>query len=68
MMGAFLAQGLAPVDAAGLAFYVGAQAARTAEAIFGELGVIATDLPDVIASELRQLSLDPQEMEDDVDD
>lgn len=56
MIGAFLAQGLAPLDAAGLAFYVGAQAARTAEAIFGELGVIATDLPDVLATELRQLS------------
>jgi len=59
MVGAFLAQGLEPVDAAGLAFYVGAQAARTSEAIFGELGVIAPDLPDLVAAELRQLSLDP---------
>jgi NAD(P)H-hydrate repair Nnr-like enzyme with NAD(P)H-hydrate dehydratase domain len=57
MIGAFLAQGLAPVEAAGLAFYVGAQAARTVEGMYGELGVIATDLPDVIASELRQLTL-----------
>lgn len=56
MIGAFLAQGLSPLDAAGLAFYLGAQAARTSEAIFGELGVIATDLPDVVATELRQLS------------
>jgi NAD(P)H-hydrate repair Nnr-like enzyme with NAD(P)H-hydrate dehydratase domain len=56
MIGALLAQGLAPLDAVGLAFYLGAQAARTAEAIFGELGVIATDLPDVIATELRQLT------------
>lgn len=56
MMGAFIAQGLAPVDAAGLSFYLGAQAARTAEAIFGELGVIAPDLPDLVAAELRQIS------------
>jgi ADP-dependent NAD(P)H-hydrate dehydratase / NAD(P)H-hydrate epimerase len=56
MIGAFVAQGLASIDAAGLAFHVGAQAARTCEAIYGELGVIATDLPDVVATELRQLS------------
>jgi ADP-dependent NAD(P)H-hydrate dehydratase / NAD(P)H-hydrate epimerase len=68
MVGAFLAQGLAPVDAAGLAFYAGAQAARTAEAIYGELGVIATDLPDLVASELRQLTIDPHDMEDDFDE
>jgi len=59
MVGAFLAQGLASIDAAGLAFHIGAKAARTAEAIFGELGMIATDLPDVVATELRQLTLDP---------
>lgn len=57
MIAAFLAQGLNPVDAAGLAFHVGAEAARTVEAMYGELGVIATDLPDVVASELRQLTL-----------
>lgn len=55
-IGAYLAQGLAPIDAAGLALFTGSRAARTAEAIFGELGVIATDLPDVIATELRQIS------------
>ncbi len=55
-IGAYLAQGLAPVDAAGLALFTGSRAARTVEAIFGELGVIATDLPDVIATELRQIS------------
>lgn len=55
-IGAYLAQGLEPVDAAGLAFFTGTRAARTVEAIFGELGVIATDLPDVIASELRMIS------------
>lgn len=56
MIGAFVAQGLALTDAAGLAFHVGARAARTCEAIYGELGVIATDLPDVAASEMRQIS------------
>lgn len=55
-IGAYLAQRLEPVDAAGLAFYTGTRAARTVEAIYGELGVIATDLPDVIATELRQIS------------
>jgi len=56
MVGAFVAQGLASIDAAGLAFHVGARAARTCEAIYGELGVIATDLSDVAASEMRQIS------------
>jgi ADP-dependent NAD(P)H-hydrate dehydratase / NAD(P)H-hydrate epimerase len=55
-IGAYLAQGVEPVDAAGLAFYTGTRAARTVESIYGELGVIATDLPDVIATELRQIS------------
>lgn len=58
MIGAFVAQGLSLLDAAGLAFHVGAKAARTCEAIYGELGVIATDLPDVVASEMRQISQD----------
>lgn len=58
-LGAFVAQGLASVEAAGLAFFVGSRAARTVEAMYGELGVIAQDLPDVVASELRQLTLDP---------
>lgn len=55
-IGAYLAQGLTPLNAAGLALFTGSRAARTAESIFGELGVIATDLPDVIATELRQVS------------
>lgn len=55
VIGAYLAQGLPPVDAAGLAFFTGTRAARTLEAIYGEPGVIATDLPDVIATELRQV-------------
>lgn len=56
IIGAYLAQGLSAVDAAALAFFTGTRAARTLEAIYGELGVIATDLPDVIATELRQIS------------
>lgn len=56
MIGAFLAQTLAPLDAAGLALYVGPKAARTMEATYGELGVIATDLPEAIAGELVRLS------------
>jgi NAD(P)H-hydrate repair Nnr-like enzyme with NAD(P)H-hydrate dehydratase domain len=55
-IGAFLAQGLASADAAGLALYVGTQAARTLEATFGDLGIIATDMPDAIAIELGKLS------------
>jgi ADP-dependent NAD(P)H-hydrate dehydratase / NAD(P)H-hydrate epimerase len=55
-IGAYLAQGLAPIDSAGLAFFVGTRAARTLEAIYGEGGVIATDLPDLIATELRMVS------------
>jgi NAD(P)H-hydrate repair Nnr-like enzyme with NAD(P)H-hydrate dehydratase domain len=62
-LGAFVAQELASVDAAGLAFFVGARAARTVEAMYGELGVIAQDLPDVVASELRQLTLDPVDVD-----
>lgn len=56
MVAAFLAQGLDYLDAVALAFYAGTQAARTCEAIYGELGVIATDLPENVAAELRQLA------------
>ena len=56
MVGAFLAQGLEPLDAAGLALFVGPCAARSCEKNFGELGVIATDLPEAIAVELGNLT------------
>ncbi len=56
MTGAFLAQGLSPVDAAGLSLYVGTGASRAVEERFGELGVIATDLPDAIAGRLKGLA------------
>lgn len=56
MVGAFLAQGLAPLDAAGLALHVGARAAREVEERVGPLGVIATDLPDAIGHQLALLA------------
>jgi NAD(P)H-hydrate epimerase len=57
MIGAFLAQGLAPLDAAALALYVGPLAARRVESRVGTLGLVATDLPIAIAEELCVLEL-----------
>lgn len=54
-IGAFLAQGLAPLDAATLAIYVGCAAARRVEATTGTLGLVASDLPMAIAAELAAL-------------
>jgi NAD(P)H-hydrate epimerase len=54
-VGALLAQGLSPMDAAGLGLYVGARAARRLEATVGTLGMIASDLPLAIAQELARL-------------
>ena len=54
-IGAFLAQGLAPFDAAALALYVGCRAARRVERQTGTLGLIASDLPLAIAAELATL-------------
>lgn len=54
-IGAFLAQGLAPMDAAALAVFVGARAATNRAERFGDLGVIASDLPDAIAEVLAEL-------------
>lgn len=55
-VGALLAQGLAPLDAASLAVYLGQKAARTLESTYGPLGVIATDFPEAIAVELGRSS------------
>jgi NAD(P)H-hydrate epimerase len=52
---AFLAQGLAPTDAAALAVYVGCEAARRVERRYGTFGVVAGDLPVAIAEELCKL-------------
>lgn len=49
---AFAAQGLAPLDAAGLALYVGPRAARRLEGTLGTIGLLASDLPDAVAQEL----------------
>jgi NAD(P)H-hydrate epimerase len=54
-IGAFLAQGLAPMSAAALAVYAGVRAARRVEAKTGTLGLVASDLPLAIAGELAEL-------------
>lgn len=54
-IGAFLAQGLSPVDAAALALFVGARAATRLTERLGTLGVVAGDLPLAIAEELGTL-------------
>ncbi len=54
-IGAFLAQGLAPVDAAALAAWAGVRAAERLADRFGTLGLIATDLPVAIAEVLARL-------------
>ena len=51
-IGALLAQGLSPTDAAGLAVFAGSRAAATLAQRLGELGVVAGDLPVAIAEEL----------------
>lgn len=55
-IGAFLAQGVAPMAAAALAIYVGAAAARRIERTLGTLGLVAGDLPRAIAEELAVLA------------
>jgi hydroxyethylthiazole kinase-like uncharacterized protein yjeF len=54
-IGAFLAQGMAPLDAAALAIYAGSAAARRVEERTGTLGLVASDLPGAIAAELATL-------------
>lgn len=54
-IGGFLAQGLAPLAAAGLALFVGPRAARLVEERTGTLGLVASDLPFAIAEILAQL-------------
>lgn len=55
MIAGFAAQGLEPLDAVGLALYAGPRAARRVAQTYGTLGLIASDLPDAIAEELRDL-------------
>jgi NAD(P)H-hydrate epimerase len=54
-IGAFLAQGVEPLEAAALAIFVGARAARRVERRTGTLGLVASDLPPAIAEELALL-------------
>ena len=54
-IGAFLAQGLSPVDAASLAIYAGTQAAFGLTGELSSLGVVASDLPRAIANVLAEL-------------
>jgi len=60
-IGAFLAQGLAPVDAAALAAWAGVRAAERLAGRFGTLGLIATDLPAAIAEALAGLETEQGE-------
>jgi NAD(P)H-hydrate epimerase len=55
VIGGLLAQGLSPMDAAGLAIYLGCRAARRVEERIGSLGLIASDLPYAVATELAML-------------
>ncbi len=54
-IGAFLAQGLQPVDAATLAIYAGTEAALRLTQELSTLGVVASDLPEAIARILAEL-------------
>jgi ADP-dependent NAD(P)H-hydrate dehydratase / NAD(P)H-hydrate epimerase len=54
-IGALLAQGMAPLDAAALAVWTGMAAARRVEQRFGTLGVTASDLPVAFAETMAEL-------------
>lgn len=54
-IGALLAQGVAPLQAAALAVFLGTSAARSLESRFGVLGVVASDLPTAIAETIGTL-------------
>jgi NAD(P)H-hydrate epimerase len=55
LIGAFLAQGLAPEDAAAVALYVGALGGRSARMQFGEHSVIARDLIEAVARTVAEI-------------
>lgn len=54
-IGALVAQGRSPMDAANLGIFVGIRAARQLERELGTLGVMAGDLPRAIAVEMAAL-------------
>ncbi len=55
LIAGFLAQGVAPADAAVLGLWVGARAADRASAEVGTLPMLASDLPAMIARTIRSL-------------
>ncbi|MCC6790346.1 MAG: NAD(P)H-hydrate dehydratase [Thermomicrobiales bacterium] len=55
VIGAFLAQSVAPLDAAGLALYIGIRAAKRVERTYGTLGLVASDLAPALAEEIAAL-------------
>lgn len=57
VVGGLLAQTGSLVDSAALAIYAGPRAALRVEDRFGMLGVVASDLPDAIATELALLTV-----------
>lgn len=54
-LGSYLSQGCSPIDAATLAIGVGSRAAVGLERTYGAPGVLASDLPDMMARTLNQL-------------
>lgn len=54
-LGAYLSQGCSPMDAATLAIGVGSRAATRLERTYGAAGVLASDLPDMMAIALNVL-------------
>lgn len=54
-LGSYLSQGSSAIDAATLAIGVGCRAAVRLERTFGAAGVLATDLPDMMAIALNEL-------------
>ena len=54
-IGALLAQGCSPIDAATAAIFLGVEAAERLTKRFSALGVIATDLPMAIAESIAEL-------------
>lgn len=59
-IGAFLAQGLAPIDAATIAVYAGVQAALHLTSELSTLGIVAGDLPRAIATVLADLETESE--------
>lgn len=59
-IGAFLAQGLDPVDAATLAIYAGTEAALRLTQELSTFGVVASDMPEAIARVLAELETESE--------